>query len=239
MILLIGGEKGGTGKTTLATNQAALRASLGRDVLLVDTDSQGSASYWTAIRAEAGEAAETEAEAEAEAKSEPALAPVASVQKFGQGLVPALRDLAGRYDDVIVDAGGRDSVELRGALVVAERVLIPVQASQFDVWTLERMAELVTQARGLNPALSALVVVNRASANPTVAETRQARAYLAEFDGVLALAETVVRDRIAYRRAAGAGRSVVELVPRDGKAAAEQQLLYAECFDERWLQKAA
>ena len=47
MIVLIGGEKGGTGKTTIATNLAALRAMAGRDVLLVDTDPQGSASYWT------------------------------------------------------------------------------------------------------------------------------------------------------------------------------------------------
>ena len=38
MIILIGGEKGGTGKTTIATNLAALRAMAGRDVLLVDTD---------------------------------------------------------------------------------------------------------------------------------------------------------------------------------------------------------
>ena len=38
MIVLVGGEKGGTGKTTIATNLAALRAMAGRDVLLVDTD---------------------------------------------------------------------------------------------------------------------------------------------------------------------------------------------------------
>ena len=41
MIVLIGCEKGGTGKTTIATNLAALRALAGRDVLLVDTDPQG------------------------------------------------------------------------------------------------------------------------------------------------------------------------------------------------------
>ena len=53
-IILIGGEKGGTGKTTLAVNLAALRASQGRDVLLIDTDIQASASYWAQSRDEAG-----------------------------------------------------------------------------------------------------------------------------------------------------------------------------------------
>ena len=53
-IILIGGEKGGTGKTTLAVNIAAARARDGHDVLLVDTDPQGSASYWAAAREEAG-----------------------------------------------------------------------------------------------------------------------------------------------------------------------------------------
>ena len=44
MIVLIGGEKGGTGKTTIATSLA------GRDVLLIDTDPQGSANYWAQSR---------------------------------------------------------------------------------------------------------------------------------------------------------------------------------------------
>ena len=45
-IVLFGGEKGGTGKTTLATNMAAMLALQGKDVLLLDTDRQGTASFW-------------------------------------------------------------------------------------------------------------------------------------------------------------------------------------------------
>ena len=102
MIILVGGEKGGTGKTTIVTNLAALRAMAGRDVLLVDTDPQGSASYWTTSR------------------DEDAIKPrVACIQKFGKGLQVEVKDLASRYQDIIIDAGGRDSVELRAAMVVA------------------------------------------------------------------------------------------------------------------------
>jgi chromosome partitioning protein len=89
-IILIGGEKGGTGKTTLAVNMAAARAKAGHDVLVVDTDPQGSASYWTAAREEK--------------KIEPR---IPSVQKFGKTLASELRDLGKRYEEIIVDAGGR------------------------------------------------------------------------------------------------------------------------------------
>jgi len=50
MIVLVGGEKGGVGKTTLAVNLAAMRARTGHDVLLVDADKQASANLWASIR---------------------------------------------------------------------------------------------------------------------------------------------------------------------------------------------
>lgn len=212
-ILLIGGEKGGTGKTTLAVNLAALRALAGRDVLLIDTDIQASASYWAQTRDEAG------------------IQPrVACIQKFGKGLQTEVRDLARRYQDLIIDAGGRDSLELRAALVAAERVYIPIQPSQFDIWTLGRMDDLVKTAQGFNPELRAWVVISRASTNPSVSEVAEARNLLADF-AHLKLANAVVRDRIAYRKAARDGLSVEELKPGDPKAGEELRALFREVFD--------
>ena len=218
MIVLVGGEKGGTGKTTLATNLAALRAASGRDVLLVDTDRQGSASFWGAVRDEAaGEGAE--------------LAAVPCVQVFGKGVARQLADLAGRYDDVVVDAGGRDSVELRSAMVGAERLYVPVQASQFDVWTLEQMDELVSQAQAINPDLEAGVVINRASTHPRVREADEARGLVADFEH-LGYTGVVVRDRIAFRRAASEGRAVAEAAEPDAKAVAEMAAWYHAVYGE-------
>ncbi len=215
MIILIGGEKGGTGKTTLATNLAALRKSSGRDVLLVDTDIQGSASYWAAARDDRG-----------------GVPRVSCIQKFGKGLQAEIQDLATRYDDVIIDAGGRDSVELRAGLVVAEKAFIPIQPSQFDLWTLERMDGLVETGRGFNPNLDAFVLICRSSPNPVVAESAEAREAIAEFDH-LGLASSIIRDRIAFRRAVREGLSVLEVSPADHKARAEIQSLCSEVFNER------
>jgi len=214
MIILVGGEKGGTGKTTLATNLAAMRAAQGVDVLLVDTDRQGSASFWGALR-----------------DDEAGVPPVPCVQVFGKGVARQVADLAGRYGDVVVDAGGRDSVELRSAMVVADRLFVPVQASQFDVWTLEQMDELVGQAQAINPGLSASVVLNRASTHPRVQEAAEAEALVADFES-LGVSGVTVRDRIAYRRAAAEGRGVAEMPEPDPKAVAEMGAWYRAVFDE-------
>ena len=223
MIVLVGGEKGGTGKTTIATNLAALRAMAGRDVLLVDTDPQGSASYWTTSR------------------DEDAIKPrVACIQKFGKGLKVEVKDLASRYQDIIIDAGGRDSVELRAAMVVAHKAFVPIQASQFDIWTLGRMNDLVVTAQGFNPDLRAWVVISRGSTNPSVTEIAEAGEILGDFEH-LNLAVNVIRDRIAYRKAARDGLSVAEMKPTDSKAINEMNAFYSEVFanDEQTAQQAA
>ncbi len=152
------------------------------------------------------------------------------MQKFGKGLETELKDLARRYEDIVVDAGGRDSVELRVSLVVVEKAYIPVQASQFDIWTLDHLDELVATAREFNPALRGVVVIARASPNPLVAEAADARAILADY-AHLTLSNTVIHDRIAYRRSGREGLAVSELSPPDRKASAEIAWLYKEVFD--------
>ncbi|HFD31335.1 MAG TPA: chromosome partitioning protein [Gammaproteobacteria bacterium] len=212
-IVLFGGEKGGTGKTTLATNMAAMLSLQGKDVLLLDTDRQGTASFWATVRED------TEIEPR-----------IACVQKFGKGLASQVRDLADRYDEIVIDAGGRDSMELRYSLGVADRAYIPVQPFQFDIWTIRQMDELVEMAQGLNENLQAFIVLNRVSTNPAVREDQETRDFFEEeaFQH-LALLDTVLRDRIAFRKSGRDGLSVVEW-KQDKKAANEMNQLYKEVY---------
>jgi chromosome partitioning protein len=101
--------------------------------------------------------------------------------------------------------------------------------SQFDLWSLASMAAMVRKAGTLNPEMRARIVINRASTNPSVTETEEAREALAELDG-LALSPTLVRDRIAFRRATREGLGVAEMKGKDAKAVSEITDLYREVF---------
>lgn len=212
MIVLIGGEKGGTGKTTIASNLAQMRASRGFDVLLIDTDKQESSTFWASTR------------------DDEQISPrIPSVQKYGKLITKDILDLAKRYEDIIIDAGGRDSYELRASMVAADVLYIPVQASQFDIWTLEGMAELVEQSQALNPNTKAFVIINRASPNPAVSESAEAEKLLHDFEN-LTFSGVILRDRIVYRRAAAIGKGVEEIKPLDAKAVTEITKLYNRVY---------
>lgn len=219
MIVLIGGEKGGTGKSTLAVNLAAMLALNGRDVLLVDTDTQPSASMWGATRDEEG--------------IEPR---VPCIQKSGKGLGKQLLDLAERYQEIVVDAGGRDSMELRYALGVAEKAFVPIRPGQFDSWTLERMDRLVEQMAAVNPELEVKLLISCASSNLMIQEAKETREFIEDENfEYLRLADSVIRERIVYRKAVRDGRSIIEYFdPRSGKqdekAIEELNKLYAEIY---------
>jgi len=212
MIVLIGGEKGGPGKTTIATNIAAMRTIDMGDVLLVDTDKQPTSSYWCSMREDKG------------------IRPrVASVQKYDKAVRTEISELNKKFLDIIIDAGGRDSPELRGALLVCDKAIFPLRPSQFDLWTLGRLSALVEVALEINEKLKAYVVINQSSPNPAVREVEEMKEFLCEFDNIKLL-KSVICERIVFRRAALNGMGVTEYKPEDLKATEEMNSLYREIF---------
>lgn len=213
MIILIGGEKGGPGKTTIATNLAAVRTKKFNDLLLIDTDKQQTASFWCSLR-----------------EQNQVKPRVASIQKFDQSVRSETLQLQKKYKDIIIDAGGRDSTELRSSLLVAQKAIFPLRPSQFDLWTLKSMDNLVQTAQEFNQDLKAFVVINQAMSNPAVKEIEEARELIGEFEH-LTLLQTHVCERIVFRRSAIKGMSVIEYKPEDHKATREMMSLYEEIFN--------
>ena len=215
MIVVCGGIKGGVGKSTVATTLTVLRATKGKgyDVLLVDADEQRSASDFTVMRnetlAEAGGAGYT------------------AVQLQGAAVRSDTLRLATKYDDVIIDVGGRDTAGQRAALSIASIYLVPFLPASFDVWTLEKVAALVEEAQAFNDNLQAYCFLNRA--DPRGADNAEAAAIAQEIPQLTYL-DASWGNRKAFRNAIAIGLAVTELKPQDAKAIAEVLKLYQYLF---------
>jgi chromosome partitioning protein len=200
MILAVANTKGGVGKTTLAFLLAVSRARSGRDVWLVDADPQGSASTAATVRADAGR--------------EPVLA--CSAYPDARALAIQVRRQAAKYEDVIIDVGGRDTEALRVALVLADTVLVPVQPRGLDVWALGNIAGLIESARATRDGLTALAVLNLADPGSS-ADNADAAVALSDFPALQLLDVYLVR-RKAFASAAAHGLGIDEVNPIDPKA---------------------
>lgn len=210
MIVLIAGVKGGTGKSTLATNLAAYLAGHREDVLLLDVDPQATAYRWATRRQ----------------TQHPDAPKVHTAQASGR-VYDVLRDLAARYSHIIIDSGGHASDAMKSAMLGAQTVYTPLRPSQADLETVGELVGIIRDVRSLNPDLSARALLSLAPTNPTITESQEAREALADVTE-LTLSRCVIRDRKVYRDALFEGVGVIEMTAN--KAVPEIQLLAQEIF---------
>lgn len=210
-IIAVASTKGGVGKTTVALNIAIARALQGRDVWLIDGDRQGTASTALAIRGEAGRT------------------PTIATAHYPEGgaLRAQLSHQKDKFQDVVIDVGGRDSTALRAALTLADVVLVPFQPRSIDVWAIADIAALIEEARAMGANMEAFGFLNMADIQGS--DNKDAAEALADYPSITYL-DTPIRRRKSIANAAGNGMSVLEYQPKDEKANAELQALLGAIY---------
>ena len=211
MIVTIGGIKGGSGKTTVATNLAVMRSKV-KDLLLIDADDQETATDFTILRNSEQESG----------------AGYTNIRLSGSAVRTETKRLKDKYEEILIDTGGRDTASQRAALSVADVLLVPFVPRSFDVWTLEKVSELVGEMRTANPQLRAYAFINRA--DPAGRDNDEAASIIQD-TAELEFIDCPLGSRKAFSNAAALGLGVVESKPIDSKAVGEIEALYKYLFD--------
>lgn len=212
MLIVVGGIKGGSGKTTIATNLCQMRASTGKKVLLVDADEQRSSYDWSTQRDEWGRSLKT-------IKFNYAI--FTTVCMSGKSIYSNLIKMRSDYDDIIVDTGGRDTTSQRSSLCEADVFLIPFKPRSIDIWTIGNVKRIISECSNQN--LKSFAFINQADSIGN--DNEDALEILRECEEFECL-PFFIKNRKAFSNAATSGLGVNELVPKDLKACEEIKMLY-------------
>lgn len=190
-------QKGGVGKTTLATCLAVQAVEQGKQVLVIDLDPQATASFWSDTRARPDDPA------------------VMSIQPVRLPAVLKAASDAGT-DMVIIDGAAVSKEVAYSAAEVSDLVLVPFKAAVFDINSVAQTVQTIKQV-GSNYALVLTFVP------PQGKETDEAKDIAAQLGSNFC--PVLIGNRKAFFRAQSSGLAVQEFEP-DGKAAEEIKALY-------------
>ena len=197
-VIAIAQRKGGAGKSTVAANLATALAESGHRVGLLDIDPQRSLARWDQQRGVSKKAHTLHFEA-----------------PTGWRLPATLERLKREQDFLLLDTAPHDDTDARLAIRGADLVLVPLQPSAADLWSMDATLDLAKQER--RPVR---LLLNRVPAAGKLREEIEGQLR----DRRLPVLDAVLGNRTAYAQAFMAGLGVVEAAPR-GPAAAEVRAL--------------
>lgn len=186
-VISILGQKGGSGKTTLATNLAAGLIREGHKTVIIDTDPQQSAMEWSKN------------------------SPESSIPVFGvveKDLKTSLSAIDPSYSFAILDGTGKLELKTSASIRLSDLILIPVQPSPYDVWACAELAETIRFRRESNDGLpKAYFVISRQRSNTKL--SREVGDAIVEY--CLPVFSSGTTDREVYKQSASSGLSVFDM----------------------------
>ena len=199
-IISVVNQKGGAGKTTLSTQLAGAFAVLDKyKILIVDADTQGSATRWVVTAEE----------------DSPFPAAVIGLGAAGKKIHIEVKKHTKDYDIIIIDCPPAiESDAPQSALIISDLAIIPVVPSPPDLWATVGIKKLISYVEPLNENLEKLLVMNMFQKNTTVGQ--ESNEALSEIN--IPVARSKIGQRTAFRKAAAYGVTVFDLGKEATKA---------------------
>jgi chromosome partitioning protein len=190
-------QKGGSGKSTIASSLAVAASEAGERVFIIDMDQQASLTRWYAVR---------------EDKSGIA------VETIGKGkLATALKALEkSGVTLAIIDTPGSESAAAEAAMKAADLCIIPARPNVFDLWASENTRKTL---RSLRKEYAFLL--NQCPPAQQSARVEQGAHALQAMGGLLT---PLVAARVDYQEASRNGLGVTEWAPSSAAADEMRQL---------------
>ncbi len=205
-VIAVLNQKGGSGKTTIATHLARGLQLKGNSVLLVDSDKQGSARDWRAV-------------------DEDNPVPVVGLDR--PTLDKDLKSISNK-DYIVIDGSPQATVLAASAIRVADYVFIPVQPSPYDIWATSDLVEMVKQRMELTDGrLKAAFIVSRAIKNTNIG--KEVATVLTDYN--LPVLKTKITQRVIYPNSASLGQTVFEADSEKSASVQEMTALVDEIIE--------
>jgi len=184
-IIAILNQKGGAGKTTIATNLAHALQLEGHKVILVDSDPQGSARDWNAA-------------------SDGAFVKVIGMDR--STLAKDILAVVDNHDFIIIDGAPQIADLAIAAIKCADVILIPVQPSPYDIWACEDLVEIIKARQEITDGKpKAAFVISRVIKNTQL--SKEIREALEGYE--LPVFKNFTSQRVIYAKSAATGSTVL------------------------------
>ncbi len=203
-------QKGGAGKTTLSLNIATALYLMGFDVLMVDSDKQGSLRDWRAV-------------------DEENPLPVVGLDRptLDRDLKSLVKDKG--LDFVIIDGMPSVSEMAISTIKISDFVLIPIQPSPLDLWATSDLVDIIKQRIEITDgALQSAFVINRSVKNTSL--SNEINEAVEQFD--LPILKTHVHQRMIYAKSIIAGQTVFNFQEQNKQAIDEINGLTKEILNK-------